>query len=108
MIFGSVERIHGVVDAAPIPDLQMVLVLDASGCLSLYSGTMRVGKTILSHNVNTVLTQVQKFNMLIYLIQNYFLIFFLLIFFALEFQFVFCFEWTKKIPDDEGSLPSKR
>ena len=61
MIFGSVEKISGVVDAAPIPDLRMVLVLEASGCLTLYSGTMRVGKTILSHNVNTVLTQVQNF-----------------------------------------------
>jgi hypothetical protein len=57
MIFGSVEKISAI-DAAPLPDLNMILVLEASGCLTLYSGTMRVGKTILSHNVNTVLSQV--------------------------------------------------
>ena len=59
MIFGSVERLPAV-DAAPIPSLNLVIVLEPNGCLSLYSGTLKVGKTMLSHNVNTVLSHVSK------------------------------------------------
>ena len=41
-LFGSTTRIAGVKDAQPLPSLNMLLLLDDTGSLLLYSGTERV------------------------------------------------------------------
>jgi len=46
LIFGTIEKIAAR-DAAPLADLSMILVLEPSGSICLYSGASRVGKTIL-------------------------------------------------------------
>ena len=56
IIFGAVRKISAV-DAVPIKGLNMVLVLDITGSLVLYSGTTRVSKVLLPSSPTTLLSQ---------------------------------------------------
>eukprot|EP00092_Neocalanus_flemingeri_P027542 GFUD01029881.1.p1 GENE.GFUD01029881.1~~GFUD01029881.1.p1 ORF type:complete len:1834 (+),score=561.65 GFUD01029881.1:757-5502(+) len=56
IIFGAVRKISAI-DAVPIKGLNMVLVLDITGSLVLYSGTTRVSKVLLPSSPTTLLSQ---------------------------------------------------
>ena len=56
MIFGATEKIPAL-DAEPLDGLNMLLVLDLTGSLVLYSGTSRVGKVLLPPSTATLLSQ---------------------------------------------------
>ena len=55
IIFGAVKRIP-CRDAVPLSGLNMILVLELTGSLSLYSGTTRVSKILLSPSPATILS----------------------------------------------------
>ena len=56
IIFGAVRQIPAL-DAAPIAGLNMILVLDMTGSLVLYSSTTRVSKIMLPSSPTTILSQ---------------------------------------------------
>ena len=56
IIFGAVRKIPAK-DAAPISGLNMILVLDLTGSLVLYSGTSRVSKIMLPSSPTLILSQ---------------------------------------------------
>merc|ERR1719431_1614452 len=56
IIFGAVRKIPAV-DAVPIKGLDMILVLDLTGNLVLYSGSTRVSKVLLPSSPTTLLSQ---------------------------------------------------
>ena len=52
LTFGSSNNIQGIIDAIPCPTLGMVLILDTSQSLHLYSGTSKVEKLISFHELH--------------------------------------------------------
>ena len=56
IIFGAVRKISAL-DAAPVSGLNMILVLDMTASLVLYSGTTRVSKIMLPSSPTTILSQ---------------------------------------------------
>ena len=56
IIFGAVRKIAGQ-DAVPVSGLNMILVLDMTGSLVLYTGTTRVSRIMLPTSPTTILSQ---------------------------------------------------
>ena len=56
IIFGTVEKIPAL-DAVPVEELNMILVLEPTGSIQLLSGCSRVGKTLFPPSSTTLLSQ---------------------------------------------------